>query len=409
VHNSPAPEGKSPLAGIRVLDLSRVVAGPWAGQIFGDLGADVIKVERPGVGDDTRAWGPPFLADGDGQETREATYFMGVNRMKRSITVDLKSPAGQEIVRRLAGSSDVLLENFKVGTLARLGLGYADLHEHSPGLIYCSITGFGQDGPRAGQSAYDFAIQALGGLMSVTGEREGPQKVGVPIVDLATGLYATVAILAALHRRSASGLGDHIDIAMLDVQVSLLANQAMTYLVSGNVPHRTGNAHPHIQPQNVYLCQDGDLAVAVGNDTQFVAFCAVIGEPGLADDERFRRNRDRVRHRAELESIIVARLAGDSKHTWADRFVRAGVPAAPINTIDEVFDDPQVRHRGMRLDLPHPLVDAAPAVASPLRFGSAPLDVRRASPLLGQHTDEILRGIGYSEPEIAAFRETATI
>ena len=290
--NTDVNPDKPPLAGIRVLDLSRILAGPWASTLLSDLGADVIKVERPESGDDTRSWGPPFVTGNNGRETRESAYFMFVNRAKRSLTVDIKTPGGQAIIRKLAAESDIVLENYKVGTLSRLGLGYEDLQLINPGLIYCSITGFGQDGPRSAQAAYDFAIQAMGGLMSVTGERDGmpgggPQKVGVPIVDLATGLYAAVAVLASLNRRTTSGRGDYIDLAMLDVQVSMLANQAMNYFVSGAVPRRTGNAHPNIQPQDVYACSDGDLALAVGNDAQFAALCRVIGEDQLFPGRTF--------------------------------------------------------------------------------------------------------------------------
>ena len=412
--NTDVNPDKPPLAGIRVLDLSRILAGPWASTLLSDLGADVIKVERPESGDDTRSWGPPFVTGNNGRETRESAYFMFVNRAKRSLTVDIKTPGGQAIIRKLAAESDIVLENYKVGTLSRLGLGYEDLQLINPGLIYCSITGFGQDGPRSAQAAYDFAIQAMGGLMSVTGERDGmpgggPQKVGVPIVDLATGLYAAVAVLASLNRRTTSGRGDYIDLAMLDVQVSMLANQAMNYFVSGAVPRRTGNAHPNIQPQDVYACSDGDLALAVGNDAQFAALCRVIGEDQLSLDERFRRNRDRVSNRSDLDPIIVGRLALQTRQYWADRLDQAGVPCAPINAIDEVFADRQVIYRNMKLELAHVEIGSVPAVASPMRFTHAPLDIRTAGPVLGQHTDEILQEIGYSADEISTLRASSAI
>lgn len=400
------------MAGITVLDLSRVLAGPWAGQILGDLGADVIKVERPVVGDDTRSWGPPFL-DGPDSEL-ESAYFLGVNRAKRSITVDLKSRAGQQVVRDLAARADIVLENYKVGTLERLGLDYESLRVVKPDLIYCSITGFGQSGPRAHYPAYDFAVQALGGLMSITGERDGapgggPQKVGVPIVDLTTGLYAAVAILAALQRRQATGLGDRISIAMLDVQVALLSNQAMNYLVTGTSPKRFGNRHPNIQPQNVYQCSDGEIAIAVGSDSQFTAFCNTLEIPDVANDERFIRNRDRVQNIEELEEIISARLATLERDKWVDRLIRSGVPCAPINTIAEVFEDAQVRYRGMLVSLPHPKGGSVPQVGSPFVFDSADLTPTVRPPMLGEHTDEILRLIGRDDDDIAKLRETGAI
>jgi crotonobetainyl-CoA:carnitine CoA-transferase CaiB-like acyl-CoA transferase len=405
-------EGAGPLAGIRVLDLSRVLAGPWAGQTLGDLGASVIKVERPAVGDETRSWGPPFL-DGPGSEL-ESAYFLGVNRAKRSITVDLKSTAGQQVIRDLVAQSDVVLENYKVGTLKKLGLDYESLRAVKPDLIYCSITGFGQSGPRANDPAYDFAVQALGGLMSVTGERDdaaggGPQKVGVPIVDLTTGLYAVIAILASLERRHATGLGERISIAMLDVQVALLANQAMNFLVTGKAPQRFGNRHPNIQPQNVYRCSDGDIAIAVGSDNQFVSLCDALGIPQLAASERFARNRDRVQNIEDLEATISERLGTSNRDDWVERLTAAGVPCAPINSIAEVFADEQVRHRGMHVSLPHPSGAIVPQVASPLVFDSVDLTPTMRPPMLGEHTDEILRQIGRDDADIAKLRETGAI
>jgi crotonobetainyl-CoA:carnitine CoA-transferase CaiB-like acyl-CoA transferase len=388
-----------------VLDLSRVMAGPWAGQMLADLGADVIKVERPGAGDDTRAWGPPFLKAQDGSATRDAGYFLSVNRGKRSVTLELDQPEGQAVVKALAAASDILLENFKVGTLARYGLGYEDLRAINPRLIYCSITGFGQTGPRAPQAAYDFLIQAMGGLMSITGERAGrpgagPQKVGVPIVDIMTGMYASVAVLAALARREQTGEGDWIDVGMLDVQAGVLANQAMNYFLSGRVPQRTGNAHPNIQPQDVFACADGELVIVVGNDGQFARLCQGLGEPALATDPRFAANADRVRHVEALRETLEAVLRTGTRQDWIGRLDPLGVPCGPINRIDEVFEDPQLRHRGMRFELPHAVAGSVPQVANPLRFRQSPIEYRRAPPQLGEHTVEVLRELGFDEATI---------
>jgi crotonobetainyl-CoA:carnitine CoA-transferase CaiB-like acyl-CoA transferase len=390
-----------PLSHIRVLDLSRILAGPWAGQVLADLGADVIKVERSGAGDDTRGWGPPFLKDKAGKDTRDAGYYLAVNRGKRSIALDLQTREGQDIVRALAARADIVLENFKVGTLKKFGLAYEDLAAIKPDIIYCSVTGFGQTGPRRDQAAYDFMIQAMGGLMSVTGEADGkpgggPQKVGVPIVDIMTGMYTAIAVLAALARRAETGKGDFIDIAMLDVGVGLLANQAMNFLISGKPPRRNGNAHPNIQPQDVFKARDGFLALAVGNDEQFRKFCEVIGRPELASDERFAANAGRVRNNATLTPILAELLATQDRDHWVERCARAGVPCGPINSVPEAFADPQVKHRGMLIDIPHPVAGSVPQVASPMRFQDAPLSCDRAPPLIGQHTDEILREIGWS-------------
>ena len=403
-----------PLSHIKVLDLSRILAGPWSGQVLADLGADVIKVERPKVGDDTRSWGPPFLKDADGIDTRESGYYLSANRGKRSVTVDLNTEQGQQIVRALAAESDILLENYKVGTLARYGLDYASLKQINPGLVYCSVTGFGQDGPRAEHAAYDFMIQAMGGLMSVTGERDdlpggGPQKVGVPIVDLMTGMYTSVAVLAALARRAETGLGDHIDIGMLDVMVGSIANQGMNYLVSGKTPQRNGNKHPNIQPQDVFACADGHIVLVVGNDGQFAKFCEVAGRPEWVLDERFVSNGARVRNRDALLPLMVALFREKPMAEWAALLDEAGVPCSPINTIAQVFEDEQVKHRKMLIDLPHPTAGTVPQIRSPMRFAEAELAFDRAPPLLGQHTHEVLAGLGFDQERIAALARDGVI
>lgn len=391
-----------PLSHIRILDLSRIMAGPWSGQILADLGADVIKIERAGAGDDTRAWGPPFLKDQDGNPTKESGYYLSVNRGKRSVALDLKDPKDVEVIKALAAQSDILLENFKTGTLDRMGLGYEDLKAINPRLIYCSITGFGLSGPMANDAAYDFMIQGMGGLMSVTGGADnepggGPQKVGVPIVDIMTGMYATIGVLAALANRDQTGKGDHIDVAMLDVSVAMLANQAMNYLVSGNVPMRWGNRHPNIQPQNVYPVSDGYIVLAVGNDGQFRKFAEVIDHPDLADDPRFATNPERVTNLPELEDILIKALSTGTISHWVAAFAEAGVPAGPINTIDRVFEEAQVKHRQMLRDVPHPLAGTVPQVVSPLNFTNAPLAFDRAPPLLGEHTAQVLAELGLTE------------
>lgn len=388
-----------PLSHIRVLDLSRIMAGPWCGQVLADLGADVIKIERLGSGDDTRQWGPPFLADSDGEPTREAGYFLSVNRGKKSVEIDLKSEEGLATVVALARQSDILLENFKTGTLDRLGLGFEALHEVNPRLIYCSITGFGLTGPRANDAAYDFMIQGMGGLMSVTGAPDGdtgggPQKVGVPIVDIMTGMYAAIGSLAALANRDQTGTGDHIDLSMLDVSVAMLANQAMNYIVSGTPPVRRGNSHPNIQPQNVYAVADGYIVLAVGNDGQFVKFAETIGRPELSDDPRFATNAARVTNLPELEAVMAKAFATKTIDEWVRLLSSAGVPSGPINTVDRVFADPQVQHREMIRDIPHPLAGHVKQVVSPLNFRNAPLDYNTPPPLLGQHTTAVLEELG---------------
>lgn len=395
-----------PLAHIRILDLGRIMAAPWATQMMADLGAEVIKIERPGSGDDTRAWGPPFLTDSDGRETRESGYYLSVNRGKKSVTVDIAQPAGQAIIHALAATADVVIDNFKPGALARYGLDAASLRAKRPELVCCSITGFGQDGPRRNQAAYDFAIQAMGGIMSVTGERDerpgaGPQKVGVPIVDLMTGMYAAVAVLAALQRRTETGLGDVIDVAMLDVSAALLANQAMNHLVSGAIPLRRGNQHPNIQPQDVFSCADGAFVLAVGNDAQFAKLCEVVDRAAWSSEPRFVTNSARVRANVELTALLSEAFLAFKRADLLGSLEQAGIPAAPINTVPEVFADPQLLHRAMLRTLAHPLAGSVPQVVSPMRFAEAPLRFDRAPPLLGADTAEVLTELGIGEEELA--------
>lgn len=383
------------LSHLRVLDLSRVLAGPWSGQILADLGADVIKVERPGSGDDTRAWGPPFLKDVQGENTSEAAYYLSANRNKRSVTIDFTQPEGQRLVRELAAKSDIVIENFKVGGLAAYGLDYASLKSVNPRLIYCSITGFGQTGPYAKRAGYDFMIQGLGGLMSLTGrpdgdEGAGPVKVGVALTDILTGLYSTVAILAALAHRDQAGVGQHIDMALLDVQVACLANQAMNYLTTGNPPRRLGNAHPNIVPYQDFPTADGDFILTVGNDGQFRKFAEVAGQPQWADDPRFATNKLRVANRAELIPLIRQATVFKTTAEWVSQLEAAGVPCGPINDLAQMFQDPQVLARGLAVSMPHALAGSVPQVASPIRLSETPVEYRRAPPLLGEHTDAVL-------------------
>ena len=398
------------LAGVRVLDLTRVLAGPWSTQVLADLGADVIKVERPGSGDDTRGWGPPFLRDAAGNETAESAYFLCANRNKRSLTVDISTDDGQAIIRRLAMQSDVLVENFKVGDMARHGLDAATLRAANPRLVYCSITGFGQDGPYAQRAGYDFAVQGLGGLMSVTGAAQGePQKVGVAVADLFTGLYATVAILAALRHRDATGEGQVIDMALLDAQVAMLANLGSHYLVGGDVPPRQGNAHANIVPYQVFVVADGHIIVAVGNDRQFARLCDLLDEPALATDARFTTNAERVRCRDVLVPMLQAHFLQRDRRAWLSLLEAAGIPCGPVNDLADVFADPQVRARGMVVKVPHPHAGALPLVGSPITLSATPVESPRAPPLLGQHTDDVLREAGYSDDEVAALRARGAI
>ncbi|WP_395055803.1 CaiB/BaiF CoA transferase family protein [Polaromonas sp.] len=384
-----------PLTGVRVLDLSRVLAGPWAGQLLADLGADVVKVEKPDTGDDTRAWGPPYLKDASGRDTSEATYFLCANRNKRSVAIDMGTAEGQTQIRALAQQADVVLENFKVGGLKRYGLDYASLKQANPRLVYCSITGFGQTGPYAARAGYDFLIQGMGGLMSVTGQPDGepgagPQKVGVALTDIMTGLYATIAVQAALAEREKSGLGQHIDLALLDVQIACLANQASNYLAGGLVPRRMGNAHPNIVPYQAFPTADGDIILAVGNDGQFAKFCAVAGHPEWSSDARFASNAQRVSNRAVLVPLLRQATVMRTSADWIAALEAAGVPCGPINRIDKVFADPQVIARGLKIDLPHALAGSVPLVANPIRLSGSPVAYQRPPPLLGEHTDEVL-------------------
>ncbi|GAB4554958.1 MAG: CaiB/BaiF CoA-transferase family protein [Rhizobacter sp.] len=414
----PTPSTPQPLAGVRILDLSRVLAGPWCTQTLADLGADVIKIERPmknGVGgDDTRGWGPPFLKDRDGHDTAEAAYYLGTNRNKRSITVDIALPEGQALIRRLASQCDVFIENFKVGDMARYGLDADSLRALYPRLVYCSVTGFGQTGPYRERAGYDYAIQGMGGLMSVTGERDdlpggGPQKVGVAVADLFTGMYATVAILAALRHRDATGAGQVVDMALLDTQVAMLANLGANYLATGVAPGRIGNAHQNIVPYQVFETSDGHLILAVGNDSQFAKFCDVAGRPDLAQDPRFIKNADRVRHRATLVPLLADILKSRKKYDWLPALEAAKVPCGAINNLAEVFADPHVQARGMTVPMPHPLTDALQLVASPMKLSATPVQYRRPPPLLGEHTDEVLRELGWNAAELAALRKTGAI
>jgi crotonobetainyl-CoA:carnitine CoA-transferase CaiB-like acyl-CoA transferase len=403
------------LEGVRVLDLSRVLAGPWSGQLLADLGADVVKVERPGAGDDTRAWGPPWLNDADGRSTDESAYYLSANRNKRSITVNLATPEGQRLVRELAGTADVLLENYKVGGLAQYGLDYASLKVLNPRLVYCSITGFGQTGPYASRAGYDFLIQGMGGLMSLTGradgtEGEGPLKVGVALTDIMTGLYATVAVLAALKRRDSSGEGQHIDLALLDVQIACLANQAANYLIGGTIPSRMGNAHPNIVPYQEFPTADGYMIIAVGNDSQFGNLCRTLDKPEIATDERFVTNSQRVKHRNELIALIHGITVSRTTDEWVRAMEAVGVPCGPINTLDRVFADPHVQSRNARIEMQHPHGTQVPLVANPIRMSESPVQYRHAPPMLGQHTDEVLRDwLGATSAKIDSLRAGNTI
>lgn len=396
-----------PLKGLKVLDLSRVLAGPWAGQLLADLGADVIKVEKPGVGDDTRDWGPSCLRDSDGNKTRESAYFLSANRGKRSIAVDIRSYQGQGIIRKLAKNVDIVIENYKVGGLAKYGLDYETLIDVNPALIYCSVTGFGQDGPYAERAGYDFMIQGMGGLMSVTGDREenggGPQKVGVAISDLTTGLYATVAILGAIRHRDQTGEGQYIDMALLDVTAGMLANQNMNYMISGDVPRCLGNAHPNIVPYQTFATKDGHIVLAVGNDRQFEAFLRVAKRDDMVADGRFTTNNDRVKNRAVLAPILDAIMLEQTTHAWIEALEHAHVPCGPINTIKQVFEDPQIKHRGMQMELEHGLGCKVPQVRTPIKYSKTELEYNRPPPMLGADTKDVLLENGWSDEDISGY------
>ena len=403
------------LDGIKVLDLSRVLAGPWAGQNLADLGAEVIKIERPGVGDDSRAFGPPWIKDRAGSDTRDSAYFTSANRGKKSVTVNIAVAQGQALVRELARRSDVLIENYKYGDLERYGLGYAQLKELNPGLIYCSVTGFGHTGPYRHRPGYDFMIQGMGGMMSVTGEPDdapggGPQRAGVPIADIITGMYASIAICAALAHRAQSGAGQHLDLALLDSQIALLAYQNTNYFATGVPPKRIGNLHPNIVPYQPFRARDGEVILACGNDNLYTRFCEAAGCPELARDPRFVTNAKRVENRAELTRLLSEVFKKRTKREWLELLEAAGVPNGPINNMKDVFDEPQVVARGMRIDLEHPKAGTVPLVGSPMRFSATPVEYTRAPPTLGQHTDEVLREVlGLDAAAIATLREASVI
>ncbi|WP_415187820.1 CaiB/BaiF CoA transferase family protein [Rhodomicrobium sp.] len=404
-----APAKPGPLAHVRVLDLSRVLAGPWASQLLADLGATVFKIEKPGEGDDTRRWGPPFLTDGSGAETAESAYYLSANRGKRSVAIDIAKAEGNTLVRRLAATCDVFLENFKVGGLAKYGLDYAAIHAVKPDIVYCSITGFGQTGPYAARAGYDFMIQGMGGLMSLTGEPEGePMKVGVAFADIFTGMYASVGVLAALAHRDRTGEGQHIDLALLDVQAAVLANQATNWLVGGVVPKRLGNAHPNIVPYQVFETRDGHVIVAVGNDAQFGRFCAAAGCEALAADPKFAANAARVRNRDELVALLKPILAARASADWIAVLEAAGVPCGPINDVAQVFGHEQIRHRGMAVRMEHP-AGAVDLPGNPLHFSETPVAYDRVPPLLGADTKRTLLDIGLDADAIAALRESGAI
>jgi len=415
MNTAPAKKSATPLAGLRVLDMSRILAGPWCGQVLADLGAEVIKVERPGKGDDTRAWGPPFLKDPEGQDTSESAYYLCANRGKQSVTLDIAKPEGQKIARELAQHADILLENYKVGDLKRYGLDYDTLSALNPRLVYCSITGFGQNGPFKDRAGYDFMVQGMGGLMSITGERDelpggGPQKAGVAIADLMTGMYSTVAILAAIEERHRSGRGQHIDMALLDTQVAWLANQNTNYLIGGEVPIRMGNAHPNVVPYQTFPTKDGDVIIAIGNDSQFKKFCEAAGIPETGNDPRYASNALRIANRDTCIAAIAPAVKLKTTAEWIAALEPLGVPCGPIHRLDDVFANPQIKHRGMQVDVPHPLSGEVPLVANPIKYSRTPLSYDTPPPLLSQHTDQVLQKLlGKSDAEIAALRAAGII
>ena len=402
-----------PLTGIRIFDLTRILAGPTCTQLLGDLGADVIKIERPGVGDDTRSWGPPYVKDADGNDTTESAYYLSANRNKRSITIDLRRAEGIALAKQLIAKCDVLIENFKVGSLAKLGLGYDDLKEEFPNLVYCSVTGFGQTGPYANRAGYDFLAQGLGGIMSITGDPEGPpMKVGVGIADVMTGMYASTAILAALRHRDATGQGQHIDTCLLDTQVSWLINEGTNYLVSGKIPVKLGNEHPNIVPYKVFGTADGYVILAVGNDRQFQDWCRCAGAEDLGADPRFATNPLRIGNREALYEAMPAYMRRKTTQQWLVGFASAKVPCSPVNNIKQVFENEQVQAREMRIEMDHPKAGSGkvPLIGNPLKMSATPPQYRQAPPVLGEHTDEVLSEVlGLDEAKILALRQVGTV
>ncbi|MFZ2387195.1 MAG: CaiB/BaiF CoA-transferase family protein [Polaromonas sp.] len=406
---------KTALGHLKVLDLTRILAGPWATQNLADMGAEVIKIERPGVGDDTRTWGPPFLKDAEGRETRDSSYFLSANRGKQSVTVDLASPDGQEIIRQLVRDADILVENYKVGTLARYGLAYEDLRKVNPRLVYCSVTGFGQDGPYAALPGYDYVFQGMGGLMSITGVPDGepgaaPMKSGIAISDLLTGMYATTAILAAIEHRHISGEGQYIDMSLLDCIVTINSYQAINYFLSGKIPQRMGNAHSNMVPYQVFQCREGDIIIAVGNDSQYAAFCKVIDRPLLATDPQFSTGPQRNRNREALIPLIAEAMLAKTMEEWVILLEANNVPCGPIHNMKQVFEDPQVMHRDMQLSLPHSAGVNAPSVANPIRLSDTPIRYERSAPTLGEHNHAILNErLGLSAERLAELKARGVV
>ena len=413
--SAPQSGGRTgPLQGIRILDLSRVLAAPWCVQNLADMGADVIKIERPGPGDESRHWGPPWLNGPDGKPTRESAYFMSTNRNKRSAAIDLANPQGQAIIRKLAEQADICIENFKVGDLARYGLDYASLSKVNPRLIYCSVTGFGQDGPWATRPGYDYLFQGMGGLMSVTGERDelpggGPQRFGVPIVDLFTGMYATISILAALNHRNVTGEGQHIDVSLMGAVLAMSSGQLSNYMIGGKLPGRTGNASPNITPYGVYPCSDGLFIVASANQGQFTALCKALEHPEWVDDPRFKDNGARMAHQSELHALFSQILSTKPRAHWESLFLEVGVPAGPINDYAQAMAHPQAQHLKARISIPHPTGVEAPGIANPMRFSKTPVTYRRPPPMLGQHTQEVLQELGLDQAAIDALLKAGAV
>jgi crotonobetainyl-CoA:carnitine CoA-transferase CaiB-like acyl-CoA transferase len=402
-----------PLTGVRIFDLTRILAGPTCTQLLGDLGADVIKVEKPGVGDDTRTWGPPYVKDSDGKDTNESAYYLSANRNKRSVTIDLQTPKGVALAKKLIAKSDILIENFKVGSLSKLGLGYEDLKTEFPRLVYCSVTGFGQTGPYAPRAGYDFLAQGLGGIMSITGDPDGePMKVGVGIADVMTGMYASTAILAALRHRDATGEGQHIDTCLLDTQVSWLINEGTNYLVSGKIPVKLGNEHPNIVPYKVFATSNGHVILAVGNNRQFDDWCTVASADDLKSDPRYASNPLRIANRETLYDIMPDFMKRKTTEEWLAELGELKVPCSPVNNIEQVFEDPHVKYRGMRIEMDHPTAGSGkvPLIGNPVKMSSTPPQYRLAPPTLGQHSDEVLRELlGFDEKQIQKLKNEKTI